>query len=110
MFIKSAAIALIIAALLQQPAKPQIDRAKLAAQVKAEFQHAWNGYKKYAWGHDDLLPVSKSYRDWYKGQTLYMTAVDSLDTMILMKMTDEAKKTQTYLIDNLKFDSDIEVQ
>ena len=30
-----------------------------AADVKAEFLHAWNGYKQYAWGHDELLPVSE---------------------------------------------------
>jgi hypothetical protein len=29
--------------------------------VRAEFLHAWNGYKKYAWGHDDLKPLSKSF-------------------------------------------------
>jgi glycosyl hydrolase family 47 len=36
---------------------------KLASEVKAEFLHAWNGYKKYAWGHDDLKPLSRSYHD-----------------------------------------------
>lgn len=35
---------------------PTNDRQK--AVVKA-FQHAWIGYKKYAWGHDTLKPVSK---------------------------------------------------
>ena len=34
---------------------------KLATEVKAEFLHAWNGYKKYAWGHDDLKPLSKTH-------------------------------------------------
>src|ERR1700704_3775960 len=37
-------------------------RQQLAAQVRAEFLHAWNGYKKYAWGHDDLRPLSKTYQ------------------------------------------------
>jgi len=61
--------------------KQKIDKKQMAAQVKSEFLHAWNGYKKYAWGHDDLKPLSKSYKDWY-GQTLLMTPVDSLDTLI----------------------------
>src|SRR5690242_13836191 len=30
------------------------DKQVLAQQVKTEFLHAWNGYKKYCWGHDDL--------------------------------------------------------
>ncbi len=46
-------------------AVPAIDRAALASQVRTEFLHAWNGYKQYAWEHDDLLPVSRSWRDWY---------------------------------------------
>ena len=60
-----------------------------AAQVKAEFLHAWNGYKKYAWGHDDLKPLTRTYKDWY-AQSLLMTPVDALDTMILMGLKDEA--------------------
>jgi hypothetical protein len=63
--------------------------------VKAEFLHAWNGYKKYAWGHDDLKPLSKAYHDWYP-QPLLMTAVDSLDTMILMEMDDEAQRPEVH--------------
>ena len=82
---------------------------KLAAEVKAEFLHAWTGYKKYAWGHDDLKPLSKTYHDWYP-EPLLMTAVDALDTMILMELDDEAATTKQYILDNLSFDKDIEVQ
>jgi len=82
---------------------------KFAAEVKAEFLHAWNGYKKYAWGHDDLKPLSKTYHDWY-AEPLLMTPVDALDTMILMDMNDEAAATKQYILDHLSFDKDIEVQ
>lgn len=82
---------------------------KLAAEVKAEFLHAWNGYKKYAWGHDDLKPLSKTHHDWYP-QPLLMTPVDALDTMILMEFDEEAAATRKYILDNLSFDKDIEVQ
>ena len=87
----------------------RIDKRQLARQVQAEFLHAWNGYKKYAWGHDDLKPLSKTYHDWY-GQSLLMTPVDALDTMILMGLKDEAKHTREYIDKNLSFDKDIEVQ
>jgi ER degradation enhancer, mannosidase alpha-like 2 len=93
-----------VSASAQQP-----DRKKLAAEVKAEFLHAWNGYKKYASGHDDLKPLTKTYHDWYP-QPLLMTPVDSLDTMIVMGMKDEATQTKQYIIENLSFDKDIEVQ
>ena len=88
---------------------PQTPNKKLAAEVKAEFLHAWNGYKQYAWGHDDLKPLSKTYHDWYP-QPLLMTPVDSLDTMIIMGLDDEAAATKQYIIDHLSFDKDIEVQ
>ena len=37
------------------------DRSALASEVKTEFLHAWKGYKKYAWGNDDLKPLSRSF-------------------------------------------------
>ncbi|MEZ5344477.1 MAG: glycoside hydrolase family 47 protein [Pyrinomonadaceae bacterium] len=81
----------------------------MAKRVKAEFLHAWNGYKKYAWGHDDLLPLSKSYKDWY-GETLLMTPVDSLDTLYLLGLKKEADKTRKYITKNLSFDKNLDVQ
>ena len=87
----------------------QIDKEKLANEVKQEFMHAWNGYKKYAWGHDVLNPISKSYRDWY-GVSLYMTPVDAFDTMILMGLKEEAKEAKELVFENLSFNQDISVQ
>src|SRR4051794_14573634 len=77
-----------------------------ATEVRTEFLHAWNGYKKYAWGHDDLKPLSHSYHDWY-AEPLLMTPVDALDTMILMGLKDEANSTREYIVKNLSFDKDI---
>jgi len=100
---------LCLTLLLPFAAMAQKPNPKLAAEVKAEFLHAWNGYKKYAWGHDDLKPLSKTHHDWY-AQPLLMTPVDALDTMILMDMKDEAAATKQYILDHLSFDKDIEVQ
>lgn len=77
--------------------------------MRSEFLHAWSGYKKYAWSHDDLKPLSKSYHDWY-AESLLMTPVDALDTMILMGLKDEAASTRAYIVKNLSFDKDISVQ
>ena len=87
----------------------KVNSTQLTARVRAEFLHAWNGYKKYAWGHDDLKPLSKTYHDWY-AQSLLMTPVDALDTMILMGLKDEANSTREYIDKNLSFDKDISVQ
>jgi mannosidase alpha-like ER degradation enhancer 2 len=89
--------------------QPRTDRSKLAREVRAEFLHAWNGYKKYCWGHDDLKPLSKTCHDWY-AEPLLMTPVDALDTMILMGMTKEANETREYIATHLSFDKDISVQ
>jgi mannosidase alpha-like ER degradation enhancer 2 len=85
------------------------DRNALAQEVKTEFLHAWNGYKKHAWGNDDLKPLSKSYHNWY-AEPLLMSPVDALDTMYIMGFKDEADRTRDYVAKNLKFDKDIYVQ
>ena len=101
--------ALLLLLVVSTPVFPQQSRRQLAAQVRAEFVHAWNGYKKYAWGHDDLKPLSKTHHDWY-AQPLLMTPVDALDTMIIMGLKDEAEATRKYIVENLSFDKDISVQ
>src|SRR5262245_22228971 len=68
----------------------------MALQIRGEFLYAWNAYKQYAWGHDELKPLSKSYRDWHSS-TLLMTPVDALDTMIMMGLTEEADKTREFI-------------
>src|SRR5689334_19078138 len=69
------------------------ESARMASRVRNEFLHAWRGYKRYAWGHDALQPLSRKPHDWY-GQSLLMTPVDALDTMLLMGLDDEAKQTR----------------
>jgi len=87
----------------------QTDRKALATQVKTEFLHAWDGYTKYAWGSDDLKPLSKSSHNWY-AESLLMTPVDALDTMYVMGFKKEADDTRKYITENLNFNKDFEVQ
>lgn len=80
-----------------------------AARVRAEFLHAWNGYKRYAWGHDALKPLSRSAHDWY-GESLLMTPVDALDTMLLMGLDAEADEAIELITGTLSFDRDLDVK
>jgi len=89
--------------------KSTIDKNHFAEQVKAEFIHAWKGYKTYAWGHDDLKPLSKSYNDWY-GTSLLMTPVDAFSTMKLMQLVKETEETKQLILDSLSFNKNISVQ
>ncbi|MEA2164389.1 MAG: degradation enhancer, mannosidase alpha-like 2 [Thermoanaerobaculia bacterium] len=86
-----------------------VDRATMQAKVRAEFLHSWQAYEKYAWGHDELKPLSKQPKDWY-GQSLLMTPVDSLDTLLLMGFDAEAAKAKALIVEHLSFDKDISVK
>ncbi|MGZ7041987.1 MAG: glycoside hydrolase family 47 protein [Thermoanaerobaculia bacterium] len=78
-------------------------------RVRSEFLHSWRSYERYAWGHDELRPVSRQPRDWY-GQSLLITPVDSLDALLLMGFKDEAEKARKLIVERLSFDKDIEVK
>lgn len=49
--------------------------------VREAFRHAWKGYKDFAWGHDELRPISKTYSEWFG---LGLTLIDALDTMWIL--------------------------
>lgn len=62
-------------------------RLQRRAEVKRAFSHAWEGYKKKAWLHDELLPVSGGHKDPFVGWAA--TLVDSLDTLWIMGLKEE---------------------
>ena len=68
-------------------------REQRLAIVKKEFLKAWEGYKKYAWKHDELAPVSAKYKDPFCGWAA--TLVDSLDTLWIMGLKDEFEESVT---------------
>lgn len=61
---------------------PTNDRQR--AVVNA-FKHAWSGYKEFAWGHDNLKPISMGSNDWFG---LGLTIVDALDTIYIMDLQE----------------------
>ncbi|HXU98970.1 MAG TPA: glycoside hydrolase family 47 protein, partial [Caulobacteraceae bacterium] len=85
------------------------DSPVMAARVKAEFLHAWRNYHRYAWGHDELRPLSRTPRDWY-GQSLLMTPVDALDTLVIMGLRREAHADRALIDAKLDFDKDVSVK
>lgn len=95
--------------LLLQAFAAEDSNPEKAKRVREEFLQSWNAYKKYAWGHDELKPLSKGYYDWHSA-SLYMTPVDALDTLYLMGFKEEADKTREFIAKNLSFDHDIYVK
>lgn len=71
----------------KETASEKATREKRLAKIKTEAERAWSGYKKYAWTHDEVKPVSKEFRDPFCGWAA--TLVDTLDTLWIMDMKDE---------------------
>ncbi|CAG8191231.1 unnamed protein product [Penicillium olsonii] len=63
------------------------ERLQRLSSIKAEFKHAWQGYKKVAMGHDEIKPLSKESEDPFNGWGA--TLVDSLDTLWIIELRDE---------------------
>ncbi len=85
------------------------EKTALANEVRREYLHAWNGYRKYAWGHDALKPLSHQPMDWYS-HSLLMTPVDGLDTMILMGLKPQADQARKLIDTQLDFNQDMYVK
>lgn len=95
----------------QQPSMVFTKEMKLEmrTKVKEAVKHAWQGYKQYAWGADDLKPLTKEPKVWYK-KSMLMTPIDAFDTFILLGLTQEAKEAKDIILEKLDFNIDQDVQ
>ncbi|EGR49218.1 glycoside hydrolase family 79 [Trichoderma reesei QM6a] len=68
---------------------PEAKSRRVARQerVGKEIERAWSGYKKFAWMHDELSPVSAKHRDPFCGWAA--TLVDSLDTLWIAGLKEQ---------------------
>ncbi|KAI3552259.1 glycosyl hydrolase family 47 [Colletotrichum filicis] len=66
---------------------PHPEAPKRQKAVRDVFIRSWNSYKKFAWGRDELAPVSAGAKDTFGGWAA--TLVDSLDTLWIMELKDE---------------------
>uniref|UniRef100_A0A8C2Q107 alpha-1,2-Mannosidase n=1 Tax=Cyprinus carpio TaxID=7962 RepID=A0A8C2Q107_CYPCA len=74
--------------------------------VREAFRHAWKGYKNFAWGHDELKPISKSYGEWFG---LGLTLIDALDTMWILGLEEEFAEARQWVAKELSFDKNVDV-
>lgn len=77
----------IQASFKKESAVQRRDRLFKQVTVKETFLHAWNGYKTYAMGKDEVKPNSKESADPFMGWGA--TLVDSLDTLWIMGLVEE---------------------
>lgn len=67
------------------------------AMVKSAFVRAWQGYKTYAWGADEVRPVSEKPNNNFNGWGA--TIVDALDTLLMMGLHDEYRLAREHVYD-----------
>ena len=64
--------------------------------------HAWSNYEKFAWGENELKPISKIGHSagifGARPTKLGATIVDGLDTLYLMGFIDEYKRGRDWII------------
>ncbi|XP_069039660.1 mannosidase, alpha, class 1B, member 1b isoform X2 [Lepisosteus oculatus] len=87
------------------PLGPVAVSERQRAVVEA-FRHAWKGYKEFAWGHDELKPVSKSYSEWFG---LGLTLIDALDTMWVLGLKEEFEEARKWVATELSFARNVDV-
>jgi len=77
-------------------------------EVKKAMKDSWAGYEKYAWGYDEWHPKSKRGRQMV-GNGMGWIIVDSLDTLMLMNLTDELSHARHWMSTTLTYDVDHDV-
>lgn len=67
------------------------------------MRHAWNSYKLYAWGKNELKPISKRAHlsGVFGGGDLGASIVDGLDTLYLMGLNDEFREGRDWVAEHL---------
>lgn len=67
--------------------------------------HAWKNYKAYAWGKNELRPVSKRAHTGsiFGAYELGATIVDGLDTLYIMNLKDDYQEARDWVEQKFSF-------
>ncbi|XP_061669176.1 mannosyl-oligosaccharide 1,2-alpha-mannosidase IA [Syngnathoides biaculeatus] len=80
------------------------------AKIKEMMKHAWDSYRRYAWGSNELRPVSKQgHSSNLFGSIKGATIVDALDTLYIMEMFEDFDAATEWVEKNLDFNVNAEV-
>jgi mannosyl-oligosaccharide alpha-1,2-mannosidase len=80
-------------------------------KVKEMMKFAWDMYSKYAWGQNELKPISKQGHSSsiFGSGALGATIIDAMDTLYIMGLEDEFKRGRNWIESSLRFDSGSDV-
>ncbi|KAI3513428.1 hypothetical protein L1887_20762 [Cichorium endivia] len=97
-------------------------RRRMSEKVRKMFYHAYDNYMTYAFPHDELKPISKTFTDslselgnlklenlpqGYNGSAL--TLVESLSSLVILGNNSEFERAVMWLSENLNFDVDARI-
>uniref|UniRef100_A0A8C8GJV7 alpha-1,2-Mannosidase n=1 Tax=Oncorhynchus tshawytscha TaxID=74940 RepID=A0A8C8GJV7_ONCTS len=91
-----------------EPSDPETKERR--AKIKEMMTFAWDSYKRYAWGSNELRPVSKQgHSSNLFGDIKGATIVDALDTLYIMEMFEDFDMATEWVEKNLDFNVNAEV-
>ncbi len=69
------------------------------------MKDAWDDYERYAWGENQLKPISQIGEDGgiFGDSKIGATIVDALDSLHIMELTTEYQKGRDWVEENLDF-------
>lgn len=73
--------------------------------------HAWNNYKLYAWGKNELRPLTKRAHSGsiFGANDLGATIVDGIDTLFIMGLEHEYEEARDWIARRLSLDNIVSV-
>lgn len=85
--------------------------ADITQEIRSEYLHSWEGYKRSAWGYDEVRPVSGGHNDFFaRGHTFGLSIVEALDTLWLMEQDQEVQLAVDWIEAHFDPTVDAEVQ
>uniref|UniRef100_A0A673ZS58 alpha-1,2-Mannosidase n=2 Tax=Salmo trutta TaxID=8032 RepID=A0A673ZS58_SALTR len=91
-----------------EPSDPETKERR--TKIKEMMTFAWDSYKRYAWGSNELRPVSKQgHSSNLFGSIKGATIVDALDTLYIMEMFEDFDMATEWVEKNLDFNVNAEV-
>uniref|UniRef100_A0A8D0C8Q7 alpha-1,2-Mannosidase n=1 Tax=Scleropages formosus TaxID=113540 RepID=A0A8D0C8Q7_SCLFO len=91
------------------PGDPEVKEKR--DKIREMMKHAWDSYRQYGWGHNELKPLSKKGHSTniFGNSQMGATIVDALDTLYIMGLHSEFKEGQEWIQQNLNFSVNAEV-
>ncbi|GAB0106175.1 hypothetical protein JMUB6875_51580 [Nocardia sp. JMUB6875] len=83
------------------------DYASRPEQVRGEFLHVWNAYRRFAWGHDELRPLTGGFSEFFAaGHPVGLSIIEALDTLYVMELDSELDTSVAWIEQHLDFGID----